>query len=134
MNLTHTALDTPGLVQGHTRFGRPTGPWQLADLAGAGGLRSTAADLLEFLTLHWRDDIPLAEAAREARRPRASMGRMKLGLAWLILPDGTLAHDGGTGGFRTFAAAKPDTRTAVVVLSNQARGVGRYGLKALKNS
>jgi CubicO group peptidase (beta-lactamase class C family) len=134
LNLTHTALDTPGLVQGHTRFGRPTPPWKLADLAGAGGLRSTAADLLEFLSLQWRDDIPLAAAAREARRPRAKLGRMQIGLAWVILPDGTVAHDGGTGGFRSFAAANPDTRTAVVVLSNQARGVGRLGLKALKNS
>ena len=90
--------------------------------------------MLEFLALHWRDDTPLAEAARETRRPRAAMGRMKIGLAWLILPDGTLGHDGGTGGFRTFAAANPDTRTAVVVLSNQARGVGRLGLKALRQA
>jgi CubicO group peptidase (beta-lactamase class C family) len=132
LNLTQTALDTPGLLQGHTRFGRPTPPWNLAGLAGAGGLRSTAEDLLEFLSLHWRDDIPLAAAAREARRPRAKLGRMRIGLAWVILPDGSVAHDGGTGGFRTFAAAHPDTRTAVVVLSNQARGVGRLGLRELK--
>jgi CubicO group peptidase (beta-lactamase class C family) len=134
LNLTHTALDTPGLVQGHTRFGRPTPPWNLTDLAGAGGLRSTAPDLLEFLALHWRDDTPLAEAAHEARRPRTKLGRMQIGLAWVILPDGTVAHDGGTGGFRTFAAANPDTRTAVVVLSNQARGVGRLGLNELKRT
>ena len=59
---------------------------------------------------------------------------MQIGLAWVILPDGTVAHDGGTGGFRTFAAANPDRQTAVVVLSNQARGVGRLGLRALRQA
>ena len=119
--LHHTALDTPGLVQGHTRRGKPTPPWNLADLAGAGGLRSTAIDLLAYLALHSRSDIPLAESAREARRPRTKLGGADLGLAWLILPAGkgflrwrikhdTVLHEGGTGGFRTFAAAVPDNR------------------------
>src|SRR4051794_3365585 len=46
---TRTGLDTPGLLQGHTFFGKPTPPWNLAALAGAGGLRSTASDMLRFL-------------------------------------------------------------------------------------
>ncbi len=142
--LHHTALDTPGLVQGHTRRGRPTPPWNLADLAGAGGLRSTAPDLLGYLALHSRAGIPLADSAREARRPRAKLGRAQIGLAWMILPAGMgllrwrlehdiVLHEGGTGGFRTFAAAVPDTADAVVVLANQAKPAGRLGMKILKS-
>jgi CubicO group peptidase (beta-lactamase class C family) len=141
--LHQTALDTPGLVQGHTRRGKPTPPWNLAGLAGAGGLRSTAGDLLDYLALHSRTDIPLAAAAREARRPRAKLGGAEIGLAWLILPAGKgllrwrlehdiVLHEGGTGGFRTFAATVPDTADAVVVLANQARSAGRLGMKILK--
>lgn len=131
LGLAHTALDTPGLVQGHTWRGRPTPPWNLADLAGAGGLRSTAADLLAYLALHSRSDIPLAESARETRRPRAKLHGGRLGLGWLLMPDGTILHEGGTGGFRAFAGAVPDTGDAVVVLAGQARSAARLGLQLL---
>ncbi len=143
LGLTHTALDTPGLVQGHTRRGRPTPPWNLADLAGAGGLRSTAADLLTFLALHAPDAAgPLADAAREARRPRAKLGAARVGLAWLVIganqgiyprfPHDVVLHEGGTGGFRTFAATVPATGTSVVVLASQTRSPARLGVKLLR--
>ena len=45
-------VDDGRLATGHDRRGRPTSHWHLAALAGAGGLRSTAADLLGFLRLH----------------------------------------------------------------------------------
>jgi CubicO group peptidase (beta-lactamase class C family) len=131
LGLAHTALDTPGLVQGHTWRGRPTPPWNLNDLAGAGGLRSTAADLLTYLALHGPDASgPLADAAREARRPRAKLAGTRVGLGWLIVDDLVL-HEGGTGGFRTFAATRPDTGDAVVVLANHARSTARLGLQLL---
>ncbi len=38
-------------------------------------------------------------------------------------------HDGGTGGFRSFAAVVPETGVAVVVLANQARGTGALGMQ-----
>ncbi|MEV0187834.1 serine hydrolase domain-containing protein [Kitasatospora purpeofusca] len=40
---------TARLAPGHTTGGRPVPAWHLADLAGAGGLRSTAADLAVLL-------------------------------------------------------------------------------------
>ena len=132
LGLTQTALDTPGLVQGHTRRGKPTPPWNLSDLAGAGGLRSTVDDLLDYLALHSRSDLPLAESARDTRRPRAKLAGARIGLGWLIMPNGTVLHDGGTGGFRSFAATVPDTGHAVVVLANQARSAGRLGMKLLQ--
>jgi CubicO group peptidase (beta-lactamase class C family) len=62
-----------------------------------------------------------------------------VGLGWLILPHGAgpmpfelLVHEGGTGGFRSFAGLLPDQQLGVVVLTNQARGVGRLGLRLLR--
>jgi D-alanyl-D-alanine-carboxypeptidase/D-alanyl-D-alanine-endopeptidase len=43
-----------------------------------------------------------------------------------------LWHNGGTGGFRSFAAVAREAGTAVVVLSNTARSVDRLGLRLLK--
>jgi CubicO group peptidase (beta-lactamase class C family) len=40
------------LAQGHTRRRRPTPPWHLGALAGAGGLRSNASDMVAFARTH----------------------------------------------------------------------------------
>ena len=135
---TGVSADYGRLAGGHTRRGRPAPRWHLAALAGAGGLRSTARDLLMFLRLHadppW---TPFALAARETHRPRVRVGRGHIGLGWFIFPATrrvpyeVLLHEGGTGGFRSFAAVAPEARLAVVVLTNQARGVGRLGLRLL---
>jgi CubicO group peptidase (beta-lactamase class C family) len=148
LGLADTWIDTPAadrarVATGHTRRGRETSAWHLAALAGAGGLRSTAADLLAFLALHAPGaDSPLTLAAAETRRPRADWGRISLGLGWMIASAGTrmplrrrthdtLMHEGGTGGFRSFAGVVPDTGAAAVVFANQARSVGRLGLRLL---
>lgn len=112
LGMTQTGLDTPGLVQGHSFFGKPTPPWNLAALAGAGGLRSTAGDMLRFL-------------AAEAVADRPS-------LAWFKGPGGhgLWVHDGGTGGFRSCALIKGDT--VVVALHAQARRVNGDAFQALK--
>lgn len=112
LGMTRTGLDTPGLVQGHTFFGKPTPPWNLAALAGAGGLRSTASDMLRFL-------------AAEAEQPS---------LAWFKAPGRRLMHmhDGGTGGFRSFALIKGDT--VVVALHDRARRVNGDAFRALKTA
>jgi hypothetical protein len=41
-------------------------------------------------------------------------------------------HDGGTGGFRSFAGVIPERDAAVVVLTNQARQVGTVGWRVLR--
>jgi D-alanyl-D-alanine-carboxypeptidase/D-alanyl-D-alanine-endopeptidase len=149
LGLVDTWIDTPSsegsrVATGYTWRGRETPHWDLAALAGAGGLRSTAPDLLRFLRLHApSSDSPLAAAARETRRRRAPWGRIGIGLGWLIVPAGrrlpwrglpfeVLIHEGGTGGFRSFAAVVPETGAATVVLANQARPAGRLGVQVLK--
>jgi serine-type D-Ala-D-Ala carboxypeptidase/endopeptidase len=132
------------VATGHTWRARPTAPWHLAALAGAGGLRSTAPDLLAFLGLHAAASTsPLAAAAAETARARAAWRGAQIGLGWLIVPperrlpwgrrrSRMLFHEGGTGGFRSFAGVVPERDARVVVLTNQARSVGRVGLRLLE--
>jgi CubicO group peptidase (beta-lactamase class C family) len=98
----------------------------LAGLAGAGGIRSTAADMVAYLQAHARRDVPFADT-HARRKP---LGQADIGLAWIILPDGALMHDGGTGGFRSFAGISKGG--VVVVLSSTARSVTRFGMKLLQ--
>ena len=135
------------LATGHRRWGRPAGRWHLAGLAGAGGLVSTAADLLRFLELHSPyADAPLARAAAETARKRYDANRMMgIGLGWVILPalekgprkarlaHDVLMHDGGTDGYRSFAAVAPTTGAAVVVLAGHARSVTGPGLQLIRS-
>ncbi|MEI5676557.1 MULTISPECIES: serine hydrolase domain-containing protein [unclassified Nocardioides] len=150
LGLLDTAVSTPvgaadRLAAGRSRWGRRTERWDLASLAGAGGLVSTATDLLGLLAL-WGPDArgPLAEAAAETAvaRHRANPV-MGVGLAWLRIAGGAgparfrfdhdvLWHNGGTGGHRSFAAVLPETGDAVVVLSARARSVDDLGLRLVR--
>jgi len=137
--ITPTGEQTARLATGHTRRGRPVPPFQLPALAGAGALRSTATDLLRFLGANLDPArTPLAAQLERAQQPRVGRpGRWGVGLGWMIARPPRAAgpvlwHNGGTSGFRSFAALARDTGAAVVVLSNTARSVDRLGLRLLK--
>ena len=72
LGLAHTALDTPGLTQGHGVLGRAAHSWDLASLAGAGGLRSTARDMLAYLAIHTGTARSAKSRATPASSARAS--------------------------------------------------------------
>jgi serine-type D-Ala-D-Ala carboxypeptidase/endopeptidase len=127
------------VAAGHTRRGRPVPPFQVPAMAGAGALRSTAADMLRFLEANLDPaGTPLAAPLERIQQPRHRMGRgMQVGLGWLVArspePAGPLLwHNGGTNGFRSFAAVARDRGIAVVVLSNTARSVDRLGLRLVR--
>ncbi len=129
LGLTDTAVTVPPgrLAQGHTRRGRPTPPWHLADLAGAGALRSTAADLVLFLRAQLTDD-PAVHLTREVRHRINPFAWVHLG--WMgrrLHPKQgghlQLWHNGGTGGFSSFVGFDPEKRVGVVALSSTQRPV-----------
>jgi serine-type D-Ala-D-Ala carboxypeptidase/endopeptidase len=70
--------------------------------------------------------------------PRVRRRTLSVGLGWMISSPlrgrtwRVLWHDGGTGGFRSAAGFVPETRTAVVVLSNSARSTTTIGVKVLE--
>jgi serine-type D-Ala-D-Ala carboxypeptidase/endopeptidase len=136
---TGTDIDGGRLAAGHSRFGRAVSHWHFDALAGAGGLRSTTADLIAFMRLHAGEPAgALADAVEAMRVPRLRRGPVGFGLGWVILPGvgrlsfEVLMHDGGTGGFRSWAAVSPERRVAVVVLASQVRGVQGLGQRLLR--
>jgi CubicO group peptidase (beta-lactamase class C family) len=128
----------PRFADGHNRRGRRVLHWELSALAGAGALRSTVADLLRFLDLQLRPPMTrLGHAASATHEPRVRRGRLFQSLGWAGLPlrgdsRQVLWHNGGTGGFRSFAGFVAASNTGVVVLSNCSRSVDAIGFQILE--
>ncbi|WP_431683357.1 serine hydrolase domain-containing protein [Kitasatospora sp. KL5] len=120
------------LAQGHDPRRRPAAPWNLAALAGAGALRSTAADIAAFLQAQLgAAPDGTAEAIALTRRPEHRTSPFSwVHLGWMahrLHPrhGGHLQvwHNGRTGGFASFAGFDPETGVAVGVLGNTSRDV-----------
>jgi CubicO group peptidase (beta-lactamase class C family) len=90
--------------------------------AGAGMIRSTANDMLRYLSANLNPDAsPLGQALRAAQKPRRNIARdgTRIGLGWEISRDRTTyGHGGSTAGFQSFCMFDRSTGTAVVVLCN----------------
>jgi CubicO group peptidase (beta-lactamase class C family) len=111
-------------AQGHGPGHQPAHPWNIDALAGAGAIRSTAADMLTYLEAQLHPDRApqgtLPSALEMCHQLRADgLPGMKIGLAWLYVPEkGAFWHNGGTGGFSSYALFNPKGDYVVVVLYN----------------
>jgi hypothetical protein len=109
-------------MQGYNEKHRPVHAWDLDALAGAGGIRSTAGDMITYLeaNLHPEKYAPLSGALAFSHRLWESAdGGARIALAWLYSPDsGTYWHSGATAGFTSYAFFNPRTDCAAVVLIN----------------
>jgi len=135
LGMTETALTTTPalkerLASGHDAGRNPVSNWDLEAFAGAGALRSTAADVGKFIAAaSGAVPSPLDPAFAimlERTRPSDASGG-KVGLGWFTLPHpkGEIAwHNGRTGGYNAFAGYDRTSRKGVVVLSNMASTVG----------
>ncbi len=126
------------LAQG-SADGRPVANWDLDALAGAGALRSTAEDMTTFLAAAiGLRHTPLDSAFHLAAAPEfdaGPSGTMRIGLGWHIRAGAgarrIVWHNGGTGGYRSWAGYDPDRRIGVVVLTNAGENVDDIGLHLL---
>jgi len=106
--------------------------WNFDVLAGAGALRSSATDMLTWLEAQLDTASgPLAKAVALARTPRTpGNGGSRIALGWIVGGSATHPiwwHNGGTGGFRSFAAFDPSRNAAIIVLSNSSQTVDDIG-------
>ena len=139
LNDTRVALSpeqAARLAPGHNRSLTPTPNWDLPTLAGAGALRSSAADLLAFLSvcLGFSESsvAPVVDKTLASLWPREGGGYQALG--WQVSGGGARQitwHAGGTGGYRSFIGMLRQQRTGVVVLSNAAIGIEDIGFHLL---
>lgn len=129
LNMTHTAITlTPYMKQhlalGHDTAGNVVPNWDLPTLAAAGAIRSTTLDMLKFLSANLHPERGALERAMDfAHQSRAAVTppNVSIGLNWIIqrTPGGTILwHNGGTGGYRTFAGIDPVRNVGVVVMTN----------------
>jgi CubicO group peptidase (beta-lactamase class C family) len=123
-------------ASGHRGRSLSAEDWVLSGIAGAGALRSTADDILTFLGSQLDpESTPLADALRLAHEIRVTGRRDGKALGWttLLQEPPLWWHDGGTGGFRSFAGFVPSRRRAVVVLTNSSRFVDLIALRLLRD-
>ncbi len=129
LRMTNSAITlspwmTSHLALGHDDQGKVVPLWDLPTLAGAGAIRSTTDDMLKFMAANLHTERgAMGQAMAFAHEVRASAGAptVSIGLNWITRRAGAdtiVWHNGGTGGYRTFAGFVKSTGMAVVVLTN----------------
>ncbi len=128
-------------VQAYDADGQPVRDWDWDVLAGAGAVRSTAADLLKFVAANVTPDkTPFRSAIEisQAIQFKALEDEDAVGLAWRIRQHFTVEenaavpaaqrfhidgrviwHGGDTFGYSAFVGFWPERRVGAVVLSNR---------------
>jgi serine-type D-Ala-D-Ala carboxypeptidase/endopeptidase len=129
MNDTMISLPPPHAIRLAPAFDaymRPVKRWEFAVLAGAGGIRSSAADILTFAAAVINPNSSIAPAVKtmlSVRIPNKDP-QVDQALGWEVLhltPGRELVrHSGQTGGFRAMLALEPMQGRAVVALANTA--------------
>ncbi|MFS4467553.1 serine hydrolase [Maribacter sp. 2210JD10-5] len=125
------------LAVGHS-MGVEVSNWDFETLAGAGAIRSTAMDMVQFLKFNMGvDDSPLDEAMRLSHtNSRKEGAKPMVGLGWHLISadnDEVVWHNGGTGGYSTFIGFIKDGKKGVVVLSNSNASIDDIGLHLLNS-
>ncbi len=126
------------LIQAYNQRNKPVPAWDMGALAGAGTVRSTAADMLTYLEaqLHPEKLPPNLSTLRTAivssHELRADAGSgQRIALAWLFVPLlGVYIHDGSISGYTSYAFFQPQADFGGVVLFNAATPAGFAGLLA----
>lgn len=120
------------LAIGHNDKLKPAAYWTFGSMGGAGGLRSSASDMARYIVAQKSGALA---GALSAQSPRAKVNdNMDIGLTWMTIKrhgDEIVWHNGGTGGFRSFAGFSKKSGLGVVVLSNTAISVDDIGVHLL---
>jgi CubicO group peptidase (beta-lactamase class C family) len=129
------------LAPGHNEGGDVVGLWDLPAIAGAGALRSTVGDMLKYVRANVDSTSkPLGSvlATTHVRRRPGPVPQVSIGLAWHRSPTPggrtIVWHNGGTGGYRSFAGFDESSGLGVVVLANSAVSVDDIAMHLLDPS
>lgn len=111
--------------------------WDLTGLAGAGGIRSNAIDMVHFIKANMgvtKSSIYNAMLLSHDVAYENVANQFKIGLAWHYAQNGEdtiVWHNGATGGYKAFTGFIEGTTKGVVVLGNSDGDIGRLGMKLL---
>jgi D-alanyl-D-alanine-carboxypeptidase/D-alanyl-D-alanine-endopeptidase len=130
--VTLSAEQQSRFIAGHDPHRQPAHAWDLVAFAGAGAIRSTAADMLTYLEANLHPDkLPstvtatpdgktlAAALAQSHELHNDAMSGLKIALAWLYDPETeNYWHNGATGGYSGYVVFNQKNDYAVVVLVN----------------
>ena len=133
--ITLTPVMKADLAMGHSD-GVEVENWDLTTLAGAGAIRSNAIDMLTYLEANMgiikSELYPAMQLSHKNSRTEKAEPIVGLGWHTMVFDDTEIVwHNGGTGGYRTFAGFVKGENKAVVVLSNSNVGVDDVGIHLL---
>ncbi|TDC10993.1 class A beta-lactamase-related serine hydrolase [Nonomuraea longispora] len=121
----------PDALTGTSRRGRPRQPWTGEAMGPAGGIRATIGAMARLIAGLLDGSAP----GTHALDPIAPFGKgAHIGAGWITITvkgRPVTWHNGGTGGFRSWAGLDRDTATGAVVLSATSASVDRHGLLLL---
>ena len=127
------------VAQGHDGGGTAVPLWDLPTLAGAGALRSTVADMRRFIAAAASPpDNEIGRAITLSMQPRFTVNAsLTLGLNWhriAMAGDTIVWHNGGTGGYHSWAGYDPARRLGVVVLTNSSETIDDIGMHLIDST
>ncbi len=141
LQLNHTYINVPDslqstIVQGHSIGGIEVGTWTFASFAASNGIKTNLTDLLRFIRVQMGDIHPeysaLFEPNFKPKHQSALTKQISVGNAWHIIHQrkyhDVIGHPGATDGHRIEIHFIPETRTAVVILSNSEYHMDNLGL------
>lgn len=116
--------------------GNYAAPWNFKAFVGAGGIRSTAADLVKYAAAQLgKAPAGLNKAIQLTHAVTFTTNEATVALGWHIIKPGNdelLFHNGGTGGYRSYLAVNLQKNYAVVMLSNTTISVDGIGNDLMK--
>jgi len=120
------------LTDGHNAAGVLTPHWDLGVFVSAGGIKSSANDMLSYLRFNMNEEDAALKLAHRLTYNNGS----NVALAWHIiktkLGNELVWHNGATFGYSSFCGFIKEKKCAVVVLSNSSTNVDQIGISIFK--
>ncbi|MEM6800245.1 MAG: serine hydrolase [Bacteroidota bacterium] len=110
--------------------------WELGSMAGAGGIRSTASDMLNFLIYQMSmQSSSLSKAMKLSQKGTFALNQSdSVALGWFIKQSADskiIWHNGETGGYHSFLGFDKAKKRGIVVLANTAISIDDIGFHYL---
>lgn len=131
--ITIEGPDTNRFATGYGIDGSQAHHWDLGDLAGAGGIRSTTEDMMKYMIANLEETNP---AFKLSHQSTFKDEKNNVALAWQIATtkkgNELIWHNGRTAGFGSFCGFIKNKGIAVVVLGNSGNPVDQIAIGILK--
>lgn len=113
-----TPAQAARLAPGHEKDGTILAP-ETSKFEGAGAIKSTVKDLLAYAQWQLDESDPVVALSH---KPTYTNANFSIGLNWQILREGerrVIWQDGAIPGYASFCILQPDSKLAIVILSNE---------------